>query len=206
MNKEQNTPYNYDQWFSSLTPNTKCMAAYEGSWYEAIIIETNNNAEWVKITYPSWGSSWDEKIEKSSNRLRPLTIENSEVVDEQNFLDNLAIGQQLLAESEGAWYKVEITNINGPTVTVTWLGWNSSFDEDIDMYSNRLKPLDSEHGEQYGTQNGQLNLDDICNNMIENFEELTNYIRGLEKANTLLKARIENIEKKMNINISKTNS
>ncbi|CAL2062660.1 hypothetical protein [Tenacibaculum sp. 190524A05c] len=187
---------NYDEWFSTLKVGMKCQGNHEANWYEVEIIKVSDDQDWVEITYPGWGAEWNEIISKSSNRLKPFSATTFEESQEQDFLKNLEVGQRILGESDNAWYEVEVLNVDGDNVNVTWIGWNSSFDEVIPISSGRLKPLDSEFAEQYGVQNGYLNLNDISNNMIENFVELTNYIKGLEKANSLLKARIEALEQK----------
>ncbi|MGD1808252.1 CHAT domain-containing protein [Dapis sp. BLCC M126] len=100
---------------------------WEGNWYLGKILEINNNQ--YCITYPTYESSWDECI--GSDRIRPIEDKNStEKI--------LRLNQYVEVLWQNQWYLAKIFDNKNNQYCITYVGYESSWDECIDRVRIRI--------------------------------------------------------------------
>lgn len=100
---------------------------WEGNWYLGKILEINNSQ--YCITYPSYDNSWDECI--GSDRLRPLEYKNSTG-------EILRLNQYVEVLWQNEWYLAKIFENKNDRYCITYVGYDSSWDECINRVRIRI--------------------------------------------------------------------
>lgn len=100
-----------DHPFNSIySVGERVMVEWNGSWYDASILETRGNQ--YHITYVGHSSSWDEWV-------GPERIKNS----------SFSVGEDVKVEWKGSWFDASILAINEEQYQITYFGYDSSWDE-----------------------------------------------------------------------------
>ena len=100
---------------------------WEGKWYLAKILEIKNNQ--YCITYPTYESSWDECVE--SDRIRPIQSENA-------IGTRLRVNQYVEVLWQNQWYLAKIFETKNNQYCITYVGYDRSWDECIDVVRIRI--------------------------------------------------------------------
>jgi len=100
---------------------------WEGNWYLGKILEINNSE--YCITYPTYDNSWDECI--GSDRLRPLEYKNSTG-------EILRLNQYVEVLWQNEWYLAKIFENKNDRYCITYVGYDSSWDECINRVRIRI--------------------------------------------------------------------
>ena len=86
---------------------------WKGSWYAATILEVQGDK--YKIHYDGYESSWDEVV--GADRVRAASAwKKGDAVD---------------VKWKGAWYPAEILEVKGASFRIHYVGYESSWDEDV---------------------------------------------------------------------------
>jgi len=99
---------------------------WKGSWFDANVLQTNG--ENYLITYIGFDSNWDEWV--TTERIRKVS----------NTLHS--VGDQIKVEWNGSWWDAKIHEIDGERHRITYIGFDSSWDEWIT--AERIQTLTGE--------------------------------------------------------------
>lgn len=106
-----------------------------GKWAEAQVIEVDDAAGRILISYVYWSDKFNEWIGYSSNR---LASPGSRTYTEGGVL---CVGHRIEArDTAGDWLEAVVTEANSTHVRVHFLNWHQKFDEDLPRNSNRIRP------------------------------------------------------------------
>ena len=83
-------------------------------------------------------------IEAVTSNLSNVLNVSRRVEDQETWRASLQVGSECDAcDAENEWITVTILNINGTQVKIHYNGWSSTWDEWLDISSERLQPLHS---------------------------------------------------------------
>jgi OTU domain-containing protein 5 len=106
-----------------------------GKWAEAQVIEVDDAAGRVLISYLFWSDNFNEWIDYGSSRLAPPGT--------QTYAEGgvLAVGQRVEArDTVGSWLEAVVSEAHPSHVRVHFLNWHTKFDEDMPRGSSRIRP------------------------------------------------------------------
>lgn len=125
---------------SSYTSGQKVDVKWNGKWWKGEILAVG--AATYRIHYTGWSASWDEEV--TPDRIRPSTTESSvgtelaagasptpatPITTKQ--VAGWKSGDKVDVSWNGTWWQASILSVNGATYRVHYIGWASSWDENV---------------------------------------------------------------------------